>query len=67
MLVLSGDDPDRTVGWHPDPTERFPMRWWDGLEWSGKVLINGTEAVDTNPMGLFGTWEKPTVAGAARH
>lgn len=25
-------------GWHPDPYERFSLRWWDGARWTEHVL-----------------------------
>ena len=23
--------------WHPDPTGRYPHRWWDGTRWTDAV------------------------------
>lgn len=33
-------------GWHPDPTERFEHRYWDGVRWTEHVQREGQQAVD---------------------
>ncbi len=32
--------------WHPDPTRRHELRWWDGQAWSGSVSDNGVVTTD---------------------
>jgi Protein of unknown function (DUF2510) len=32
--------------WHPDPTRRHEMRWWDGQAWSGSVSDGGVVTTD---------------------
>lgn len=35
-----------TPGWHPDPSGRFPRRYWDGRAWTAHVESNGTPGHD---------------------
>lgn len=35
------------AGWHPDPTERHEMRYWDGTDWTAHVSNAGVPAVDS--------------------
>jgi MFS family permease len=37
---------DTTAGWAPDPTGRFPLRWWDGLRWTESVHADGKNTTD---------------------
>lgn len=39
--------PATPAGWHPDPTERHEMRYWDGTDWTGHVSNAGVPAVDS--------------------
>lgn len=32
--------------WHPDPTGRHQLRWWDGQVWTERVMDGDTETVD---------------------
>jgi hypothetical protein len=32
--------------WHPDPTRRHELRWWDGQAWSGSVSDDGVVTTD---------------------
>lgn len=32
--------------WHPDPTRRHELRWWDGQAWSGSVSDGGVVTTD---------------------
>ncbi|HET9559115.1 MAG TPA: RDD family protein, partial [Actinomycetota bacterium] len=32
--------------WHPDPTGRHQLRWWDGQEWTDFVADGGFTAID---------------------
>ena len=34
------------AGWHPDPTGRHQLRYWDGLRWTGHVSDVGAVGVD---------------------
>ncbi|HEY5153615.1 MAG TPA: DUF2510 domain-containing protein, partial [Acidimicrobiales bacterium] len=33
-------------GWYRDPSGQFPQRWWDGSEWTSRVMSQGVERVD---------------------
>lgn len=38
---------DTSPAWHPDPTDRFDRRYWDGLHWSQHVSnADGTTETD---------------------
>jgi hypothetical protein len=32
--------------WHPDPSGRWPLRWWDGAGWTEHVANDGSQGVD---------------------
>jgi len=32
--------------WHPDPSGRWRLRWWDGTRWSEHVASDDTQGVD---------------------
>lgn len=34
------------AAWHPDPSGRHQLRWWDGSRWSEHVSDNGVASVD---------------------
>lgn len=34
------------AAWHPDPTGRHELRYWDGSQWTDHVADNGEQAVD---------------------
>jgi hypothetical protein len=36
-------------GWYPDPTQRHQARWWDGAQWTERVVADGVERVDPLP------------------
>ena len=36
-------------GWHPDPTGRHQLRWWNGQQWSEHVNDHGTPGTDPLP------------------
>lgn len=40
------------AGWLADPSERYQLRFWDGLAWTEHVSTNGAQAVDplTTPL-----------------
>lgn len=35
--------------WHPDPTGRFALRWWDGARWTDAVSDGTTTGSDPVP------------------
>lgn len=35
--------------WHPDPTGRCPLRWWDGVRWTDAVSDGTTTTCDPVP------------------
>jgi hypothetical protein len=37
------------AAWHPDPTQRHQMRYWDGATWTDQVSDNGVTTTD--PIG----------------
>jgi DnaJ-domain-containing protein 1 len=41
-----------SVGWHPDPTGRYPHRWWEGEAWTIRVFTSGAEAHDPLPVNV---------------
>ena len=41
-----------SVGWHPDPTGRYPHRWWGGHEWTERVFVSGAVATDPTPVAV---------------
>lgn len=49
------------AGWHPDPTRRFELRYWDGAEWSEHVATSAGWR-GTDPIGDGGP---PAAAAAA--
>jgi hypothetical protein len=34
------------AGWHPDPSGRHELRYWNGMEWTGDVSDGGVPSVD---------------------
>jgi len=36
-------------GWHPDPSGRWQVRWWDGSVWTDHVASGGRRATDPTP------------------
>lgn len=34
------------AGWHPDPTGRHRVRWWDGRTWTDYVSDSGPTLLD---------------------
>lgn len=38
--------PTAPAGWHPDPYQRYQLRYWDGQTWTAHVSTNGTGGVD---------------------
>jgi len=37
------------VGWHPDPTRRYQLRYYDGAAWTPQVSNSGVQANDPLP------------------
>lgn len=42
--------PPTPQGWHPDPTGRFELRWWDGRQWTSHVSSDGSASLDPMPV-----------------
>ena len=38
-------------GWHPDPSGRWQVRWWDGAVWTDRVATGGRVGTDPSPGG----------------
>ena len=38
-------------GWHPDPSGRWQVRWWDGAVWTDWVATGGQVGTDPSPRG----------------
>ena len=38
-------------GWHPDPSGRWQLRWWDGTSWTDHVANGGRVTSDPAPGG----------------
>jgi len=39
------------AGWHPDPSGRWQVRWWDGAAWTDHVASSGRQGRDPAPGG----------------
>jgi len=39
---------DNPAAWHPDPTGRHQLRYWDGQDWTEHVSDHGVQAIDTD-------------------
>jgi Domain of unknown function (DUF4328)/Protein of unknown function (DUF2510) len=37
-------------GWFADPWARYPLRWWDGVQWSPHVSVDGQATYDPIPL-----------------
>ena len=49
MVGASAASPAPAAAWHPDPTGRHQLRYWDGSAWTTHVSDNGVAATD--PIG----------------
>lgn len=56
MEEASAGGPTSPPAWHPDPSERFQYRWWDGREWTSQVATDGQHLIDTNPDQRIGPY-----------
>jgi hypothetical protein len=45
-VLAAGPPPPPPAGWHPDPTGRHELRYWDGAAWSSHVSDAGVTASD---------------------
>jgi hypothetical protein len=50
---VEGQDPKLLAGWHHDPQGRFEYRYFNGVQWTSDVSIDGHRYVDT-PVAGFG-------------
>ena len=41
------------AGWFPDPAGRYSHRWWDGYEWTARVVIGARVLTDATPVGAI--------------
>ena len=39
---------DNPAAWHPDPTGRHQLRYWDGQDWTEHVSDQGVQAIDAD-------------------
>ncbi len=39
---------DNPAAWHPDPTGRHQLRYWDGQDWTEHVSDHGAQAIDAD-------------------
>ena len=39
---------DNPAAWHPDPTGRHQLRYWDGQDWTEHVSDHGVQAIDAD-------------------
>jgi len=39
---------DNPAAWHPDPTDRHQLRYWDGQEWTEHVSDHGVPSIDAD-------------------
>ena len=39
---------DNPAAWHPDPTGRHQLRYWDGQDWTEHVSDDGVQAIDAD-------------------
>lgn len=49
--TASAAEPMPPQGWYADPTGRFTHRWWNGMQWTHQVAINGQPATDNSTPG----------------
>lgn len=61
-LDIGGPSRGMDGGWRPDPTGRFPERFFDGWKWTERVRMDDAVAVDTgHDLGDHDGWyEDPT-------
>ncbi|MBW8826109.1 MAG: CPBP family intramembrane metalloprotease [Acidobacteria bacterium] len=61
---LSPPPPANEVrGWHPDPFDRRPERWWDGESWTGYVRSRNAVEWDELPEDADEDMTRPAVPG----
>jgi Protein of unknown function (DUF2510) len=55
------------AGWHPDPTGRNELRYWDGTAWTDNASTAGQQRTDpvVGPPGSMATGGPPTATYAA--
>ena len=46
IAAVSPSEMAAPPGWHPDPTGRHQLRYWDGRTWSEHVSNHGVAGVD---------------------
>src|SRR6476469_2852241 len=59
---------DSAPDWHPDPTGRHELRYWDGSHWTDHVASGGVQARDHMDAGAATTAAEASVSDVAwRH
>ncbi len=53
------------ASWHPDPSGRFQLRYWDGARWSEHVATNGHQGIDPLAAPVSQTVERSMPVDAA--
>lgn len=58
---------DYRPDWYPDPTRRFEFRYYNGIDWTGDVAVDGNRFLDPLPRIASETnssspWNQPFVA-----
>lgn len=53
MAAAAASAVEPGAGWHPDPSGRHRLRWWDGARWTENVSDGARNGIDPVP-GLTG-------------
>jgi len=59
--LQSNENPNGLAGWHRDPTARFEYRYFNGVQWTSDVSVNGQRYVDA-PMAQIVPQVAPNMA-----
>lgn len=54
------------ANWHPDPTGRHQLRYWDGTQWTAHVSDNGSQGTDplgAAPQGMLDSIDRGLTVG----
>lgn len=43
---MTSSTPTPPAAWHPDPSRRFDLRYWDGSKWTEHVAKDGVQSID---------------------
>src|SRR5204863_8290795 len=64
VVVTVGGPALPPAAWHPDPTGRHELRYWDGASWSEHVS-NGGQVASDDLAAPFGSTQRTAPAGSA--